>query len=154
MIYYCPCKNLIIYFKFFFLKVNKTIQLLAQQYCNECKISFEELSKIIQQVLISRKELISYDCKQNNLNLPTLSPFVSNNFINKENKGLKSKVLTNHCYGCSTAVAEHCLILLRALATQNTVCQLLCSKGVIQELLVNNLRRGSLKVRKNILFSQ
>lgn len=45
------------------LKVNKTIQMLAQQYCNECKTSFEELSKIIQKVLVSRKELVAYDRK-------------------------------------------------------------------------------------------
>lgn len=32
------------------VKVNKTIQMLAQQYCTECKTSFEELSKIIQKV--------------------------------------------------------------------------------------------------------
>lgn len=45
------------------LKVNKTIQMLAQQYCTECKTSFEELSKIIQKVLVSRKELVAYDRK-------------------------------------------------------------------------------------------
>lgn len=45
------------------LKVNKTIQMLAQQYCTECRSSFEELSKIIQKVLISRKELMAYDRK-------------------------------------------------------------------------------------------
>lgn len=37
--------------------------MLAQQYCSECKTSFEELSKIIQKVLVSRKELVSYDTK-------------------------------------------------------------------------------------------
>lgn len=45
------------------LKVNKTIQMLAQQYCTDCKTSFEELSKIIQKVLVSRKELVTYDRK-------------------------------------------------------------------------------------------
>lgn len=45
------------------LKVNKTIQMLAQQYCTDCKTSFEELSKIIQKVLVSRKELVAYDRK-------------------------------------------------------------------------------------------
>lgn len=44
-------------------KINKTIQMLAQQYCNECKTSFEELSKIVQKVVVSRKELLNYDRK-------------------------------------------------------------------------------------------
>lgn len=44
--------------------------MLAQQYCNECKSSFEELSKIIQRVLVSRKELVSYDAKHRDTDPP------------------------------------------------------------------------------------
>lgn len=44
--------------------------MLAQQYCNECKSSFEELSKIIQRVLVSRKELVSYDAKHRDIDPP------------------------------------------------------------------------------------
>lgn len=64
----------------FVFKVNKTIQLLAQQYCNECKTSFEELSKIIQRVLVSRKELVAYDRKHRDMEplktAPLLKPEV------------------------------------------------------------------------------
>ena len=35
-------------------QVNGFIQQLAQKYCGDCKISFEELSKIIQKVLATR----------------------------------------------------------------------------------------------------
>lgn len=41
--------------------VNKGIQLVAQRYCVECKTIYAELSKIIQNVLASRKELVRYD---------------------------------------------------------------------------------------------
>ena len=41
--------------------VNKGIQLVAQRYCVECKTIYAELSKIIQNVLASRKELVKYD---------------------------------------------------------------------------------------------
>ena len=41
--------------------VNKGIQLVAQRYCVECKAIYAELSKIIQNVLASRKELVRYD---------------------------------------------------------------------------------------------
>ncbi|KAI4460353.1 e3 ubiquitin-protein ligase ubr4 [Holotrichia oblita] len=78
------------------VKVNKTIQMLAQQYCSECKISFEELSKIIQRVLVSRKELVAYD---------PLNP--------------KTR-------------------------------ELLCSKGLIQDLLSNNLRKGSTQLQEDV----
>ena len=41
--------------------MNKGIQLVAQRYCMECKAIYAELSKIIQNVLASRKELVRYD---------------------------------------------------------------------------------------------
>ena len=41
--------------------VNKGIQLVAQRYCVECKTIYAELSKIIQNVLASRRELVRYD---------------------------------------------------------------------------------------------
>lgn len=60
--------------------------MLAQQYCSECKTSFEELSKIIQRVLVSRKELVAYDRKHRDMEPPKATPllrvcvFLSNNF--------------------------------------------------------------------------
>ena len=41
--------------------VNRGIQLVAQRYCVECKTIYSELSKIIQNVLASRRELVRYD---------------------------------------------------------------------------------------------
>lgn len=50
--------------------------MLAQQYCNECKTSFEELSKIIQKVLVSRKELVAYDRKHRDIEPPKQTPLL------------------------------------------------------------------------------
>ena len=44
--------------------VNRSIQQVAQRYCSDCKSLFDELSKIIQKVLASRKELVDYDNRQ------------------------------------------------------------------------------------------
>ena len=41
--------------------VNKFIHQLGQKYCLECKNLFEDLSKIIQKVMATRLELISFD---------------------------------------------------------------------------------------------
>ena len=41
--------------------VNKGIQLIAQCYSIDCKNTYMELSKIIQSVLASRRELVKYD---------------------------------------------------------------------------------------------
>ncbi|CAG9835872.1 unnamed protein product [Diabrotica balteata] len=125
------------------LKVNKTIQMLAQQYCNECKTSFEELSKIIQKVLVSRKELVAYDRKHRDMELPKSTPVLSENLGN-------FPCVSNRCYGCSTAATEHCLTLLRALAHNPTTRQVLCSQGLIQELVWNNLRNGSIHSQEEV----
>ncbi|CAG9856656.1 unnamed protein product [Phyllotreta striolata] len=125
------------------LKVNKTIQMLAQQYCNECKTSFEELSKIIQKVLVSRKELVAYDRKHRDMELPKSTPVLNDSLI-------ASSCFNNRCYGCSTAATEHCLTLLRALAHNSTTRQVLCAKGLIQELVWNNLRNGTVHNQEEV----
>lgn len=120
------------------IQVNKTIQLLAQQYCSECKTSFEELSKIIQKVLVSRKELVSYDRKQTDTDPMTSS------YLDSHSK-VGSIPFTGRCFGCASAATEHCLTLLKALANNPITRVLLCEQGLIQELVWNNLRRGTVQ---------
>ena len=50
------------------------------------------------------------------------------------------------CYGCSSASAEWCVTLLRALATNPRLRVTLCSYGLIPQLLEHNLRRGTPQV--------
>lgn len=47
------------------IHVNRYIHQLANQYGTECRMHFEELSKIVQKVLYTRKELVDYDNRQN-----------------------------------------------------------------------------------------
>ena len=54
--------------------VNRSIQQLAQRYCGDCKATFDELSKIIQRVLASRKELVEYDRHQREAALAAALP--------------------------------------------------------------------------------
>ncbi|KAB0801611.1 hypothetical protein PPYR_03797 [Photinus pyralis] len=135
------------------VKVNKTIQMLAQQYCNECKTSFEELSKIIQKVLVSRKELVSYDRKHRDTEIRSGSIFNVQALPSCSKAASSTSTITNtsnKCYGCSTSATEHCLTLLRALAINSGTRQVLCSKGLIQELVRNNLRKGNLQTQEEV----
>lgn len=50
--------------------VNKGIQLVAQRYCIECRHIYADLSKIIQNVLASRKELVKYDSHKGEVKEP------------------------------------------------------------------------------------
>ncbi|XP_060527250.1 E3 ubiquitin-protein ligase UBR4 [Cylas formicarius] len=127
------------------VKVNKTIQMLAQQYCTECKTSFEELSKIIQKVLASRKELVMYERKHHDMDLPE-----STSVFDDLNVAATVPCVANKCYGCATAATEHCLTLLRALALNKTTRQTLCSYGLIQELVWNNLRKGNVHNQEDV----
>ena len=44
--------------------VHRGIQLVAQRYCVDCKSTYHELSKVVQGVLASRRELVKYDQKK------------------------------------------------------------------------------------------
>ncbi|KAK9707802.1 hypothetical protein QE152_g27615 [Popillia japonica] len=127
---------------------NSVPTMLAQQYCSECKISFEELSKIIQRVLVSRKELVAYDRRHRD-NEPLPKPQAEMTQQDHQPLSVISRS-SSRCYGCSSAATEHCLTLLRALALNPKTRELLCSKGLIQDLLSNNLRKGSTQLQEDV----
>lgn len=129
-------------------QVNRAIQLLAQRYCGECKTSFEELSKIIQRVLACRKELVAYDRNQRGQGNSQSSYGTSN-----ANDVMKDETIVSpvgRCYGCASAATEHCLILLRALATKSVARDVLCKQGLIQELVEHNLRKGTVQMQEDV----
>ncbi|XP_036368081.1 E3 ubiquitin-protein ligase UBR4 isoform X5 [Octopus sinensis] len=145
--------------------VHKAIQQLATKYCIECKSSFDELSKIIQKVLACRKELVDYDRQQKEAVLsgvasdsPITSPQGSvTSLMHQSHPSMSSsihKARDSHrpstCYGCASAAVSHCITLLRALVTNATMRQILCSQGMIKELIDYNLRRGTLSVRNEV----
>jgi E3 ubiquitin-protein ligase UBR4 len=124
--------------------VNGHIQQLAQKYCGDCKGSFEELSKIIQKVMATRKELLNFDNSRRAVSTapPQQASSSTSDLTVMRNSG--------KCYGCAAASVEHCLTLLRALATKHKTRSLLCQEGLIQQLLEHNLRRGSVSVRTEV----
>jgi len=110
--------------------------------------------KLFQKVLASRKELIAYDQKQLgqvkstirfNGSISSLS--VSDSVIPvSQNISPSCSLPSTSCYGCITAALEHCFVMLRALATNMTLRKILLQQGLIQELVENNIRRGSVQV--------
>jgi len=146
--------------------INKNIQLLAQKYCVDCRNAFEELSKILQKVLASRKELVDYDRQQQEAaqsatiplsastpSTPTLSPRPSELFVGSTEPKLglvKPREKRSRCFGCTSATVEHCITLLRAMATNPTLKSYLCGQGMIRELVDYNLRRGSASLRSEV----
>ncbi|XP_052722001.1 E3 ubiquitin-protein ligase UBR4-like isoform X2 [Crassostrea angulata] len=144
--------------------VNKSIQQLALKYCNECKSSFDELSKIIQKVMACRKELVEYDSQQQEAVAAAsrVSPVTSPRDITES--PLKARKVpscakpvgkdsnrSSNCYGCASSAVEHCITLLRALVTNTNLRHILCSQGMIKELIDFNLRHGTLQVRIAVL---
>ncbi|KAI5633456.1 e3 ubiquitin-protein ligase UBR4 domain-containing protein [Phthorimaea operculella] len=129
-------------------QINRVIQTLAHKYCVDSKGHFEDLSKIIQKVLACRKELVAYDRSQSEATkgdtLPVYAGLVQNydGDLSKESGGT--------CYGCSLAAAEHCLTLLRALASQPEHRTRLCRFGLVQELVQHNLHRGTPQCQEEV----
>lgn len=107
-------------------------------------------------MLASRKELIAYDQKQlgqvkstNRFNGSFSSASISDSLTSlsiSQNIPSTSALLNTSCYGCITAALEHCFVMLRALATNMTLRKILLQQGLIQELVENNIRRGSVQV--------
>lgn len=116
--------------------VNQWIQQLAQKYCGDCRNSFEELSKIIQKVMATRRELVAFD-KKKHCNSPG-------------NEIANASKIVGRCFGCAAASVEHCLTLLRALATKPLPRNELYQQGLIEELMEFNLRRGTPQIRHEV----
>ncbi|XP_014674376.1 PREDICTED: E3 ubiquitin-protein ligase UBR4-like [Priapulus caudatus] len=136
--------------------VNRAIQLLAQKYCGECKAAFDDLSKIIQKVLATRKELIEYDRQQLEQSSNAQQGALDSNQMPRvqhvpscEEKRY-SVLSSGRCYGCASAAMEHCITLLRALAINSKTRQILCNQGLIGELIDYNLRRGTAQSRGDV----
>jgi hypothetical protein len=54
------------------------------------------------------------------------------------------------CYGCASACVEHCLTLLKALASKRSARAHLHQQGLVPELLNHNLRRGTAATRSSV----
>lgn len=123
--------------------VNKAIQHLAQKYCVECKNLFEELSKISHRVLASRRELVEYDNRQLRRCLNAGSIVLSS--ANRRKSRVYSSLSSGSgtCYGCASATVDHCVTLLKALATITQLKRHISNTGIIADLLNYNLRTGS-----------
>ncbi|XP_072282665.1 E3 ubiquitin-protein ligase UBR4 isoform X6 [Pyxicephalus adspersus] len=134
--------------------VNRYILQLAQEYCGDCKNSFDELSKIIQKVFASRKELLEYDLQQREAATRSSRTSVQPTFTASQYRSLSvlgcGHTSSTKCYGCASAVTEHCITLLRALATNSTIRHILVSQGLIRELFDYNLRRGPAAMRDEV----
>lgn len=131
--------------------VSRAIQQLAQRYCGDCKSLFDELSKIIQKVLASRKELVDYDRQQKEHAKVYSATPVSDSSKNAAAVQFETTVAVSRCYGCASAATEYCITLLRALATSAKYRQMLCTEGqLLRQLVEHNLRRGSLVARYEV----
>lgn len=134
--------------------VNHYIQQLALRYCGDCKNSFEELSKIIQKVMATRKELVTFDTSRKNRNSNDLAMNESqpqSNLLNiNQTLTSNTRKQSSRCYGCASASVEHCLTLLRALATNPASREELYQQGLIQQLMEHNLRRGTLSTKHEV----
>lgn len=130
-------------------QVNRAIQQLAQKYCGDCKNAFDDLSKVIQRVQASRRELVTFDRSQKEGGKKSvISPMSRSGVLHSNNDEIP--LSPGRCYGCAASATEHCITLLRALATNPTLRASLCQHGLINDLLEYNLRRGTVQVRSEV----
>ncbi|GAB6031468.1 hypothetical protein CHUAL_009237 [Chamberlinius hualienensis] len=127
--------------------VNKIIQQLAQKYCVECKSASEDLGKLIQKVLATRKELVNYDrihSDSKRYELKELDSAAESQVV------YDADASQGRCYGCATAAVEHCIVLLRALATNPFMRQVECGQKLVKELVTINLHHSTKSVYNEV----
>ena len=147
-------------------QVNRIIQQISQRYHLECKSTFEELSKIAQRVAACRREIVAYDVSQRTraTQKPTQSAKSraalrlgntttdSNVSVDDASFGANVPLPTGAtcCFGCACAALDHCLTLLRAMATKPFLRRLMFEQGLLQELLQYNISQGSAQSRSEV----
>ena len=127
-------------------QINKTIQQICQRYHSECKSTFEELSKIAQRVAACRRDIVTYDASQRQKAVRRTSPGQGSTGIDG-NQFVPLPTGATCCYGCASAALDHCLTLLRAMATKPLLRRLMFEQGLLQELLHFNIAQGSTQSR-------
>lgn len=113
-------------------------------------------SNCLQKVLASRKELLEYDLQQREAATKSSRSSSSHQptFTASQYRALSvlgcGHTSSTKCYGCASAVTGHCITLLRALATNPALRQILVLQGLIRELFEYNLRRGTAAMREEV----
>lgn len=158
-------------------QVNRVIQQISQRYHSECKSTFEELSKIAQRVAACRREIVTYDAGQRQKAVKRSGQHVGGASAAETNvqfvplpTGVICCYGTCFCFlfhvsyliwnivligillhvGCACAALDHCLTLLRAMATKPFLRRLMFEQGLLQELLHFNIAQGSAQSRNEV----
>lgn len=106
-------------------------------------------------MLASRKELVDYERRQRESRTKSSAQISQESMLKRQTPDEpKSPTLIANvpgkCYGCASSAVEHCVTLLRALSTNTRYRLILCSQGLIRELVAYNLRHGSVRVRHDV----
>jgi len=122
--------------------INRTIQQISQRYHSECKSTFDELTKVAQRVAACRRDVVAYDASQRQ---KAVKRSAGSSTMSNPLAALPTGIPC--CYGCACAALDHCLTLLRAMATKPFLRRLMFEQGLLAELLHFNVSQGSSQSR-------
>jgi len=138
--------------------INRTIQHIAQRYHTECRTTFEELSKISQRVAACRRDIVAYDAGQRQKAVKRSGGAIqaasaTEDAVEGDAEAAPFLPLpagATCCYGCACGALDHCLTLLRAMATKPFLRRLMFERGLLHELLSFNIAQGSAESRGEV----
>ena len=117
--------------------MNKAIQAVAQLYCQSSRTCYQDLSKTIQSVLASRRELVTYDMKKLQTGKITpsepstpITPASSSEGVSLSFVLSASPQSEGNCFGCASSTLEHCITILKALAFKSETRKLLVDQVI------------------------
>lgn len=118
--------------------VNRSIQLLALKYNRDCRMAFEELSKVVQKLIANKNELLEYDRRQRDMcGLSSVYPVHA------------SMESSRDCFGCAAATAQQCILLVRATTTSSEIRRAISTDAALIDELTNvAFKQSSLRGRQ------
>lgn len=151
-------KNIKFWESFRFLSVKYIVKITVNKISNYILLHYFIILispfLCFQKVFASRKELLEYDLQQREAATKSSRTTVQPTFTASQYRALSvlgcGHTSSTKCYGCASAVTEHCITLLRALATNSAIRHILVSQGLIRELFDYNLRRGAATMREEV----
>lgn len=114
-------------------------------FVKDCKGMFDELANLVRTVLASRNEILAYDRRRR-----MAMGGGCDDSKHPSATSISYSQSATDCYGCASAIAEQTITLMRVLAVNRESKPHLVERGVVQELVAFNMKRGEGRTRKHV----
>ena len=134
-------------------KVNRKVAMAAVLYNRECRNAFDSLARSVQILMGTRRELVRYSSA---MDISSTENYSKSALTKKRNErdlladsSIDAKCRPNNrCFGCANAFVAQTISLFEVLSSLPQFRPLLSEKGIVEEIMNNNMHMGSSSARR------